>query len=257
MKRLIALTLIMPVLAIAKSPFDGTWKTRLDSVKVTGKPDVFVLSGGMYDCKSCVPSYKIKADGMDQPVTDTGYRDHIAVKVTGPMSVEMTGKKAGKTLFTGTMTVAADNNKLVGKFTNYAGEKPASFEYTETRTAPAPSGAHAISGSWQQNRMAGMSDVASTVMMESTPGGLKMTWNGQTADAKFDGKEYLTVGDPGKTMVALKKVSETQIEETDRREGKVFDVIVYMMSADGKSISVVDTDPVHETKTESVLEKAN
>lgn len=257
MKRLIALTLFIPVLAIAQSAFDGTWKTRLDSVQVTGKPDVFVLSDGMYECKSCVPSYKIKADGMDQPVTDDGYRDHIAVKVTDPMSVELTGKKAGKTIFTGTVTVAADNSKLAGKFTAYVGEKPATFEYTETRTAPAASGAHAISGTWQQDKMSGMSDVASTVMLQSTPGGLKMMWNGQTTDAKFDGKEYLTAGDPGKTTVALKKVSDTQIEETDRREGKIFDVIVYKMSADGKSISVVDTDPVHETKTASVLEKVN
>jgi len=73
--------------------------------------------------------------------------------------------------------------------------------------------------------------------------------------AKFDGKEYLTVGDPGKTMVAFKKISATQIEETDRRSGKVFDVIIWTVAADGKTINVVDTDPVHQTKTSSILDK--
>jgi len=82
-----------------------------------------------------------------------------------------------------------------------------------------------------------------------------MDWNGQTTDAKFDGKQYATTNDPGQTMVALKKVSETQIEETDTRLGKVFDVVVYTVAADGKSITVVDTDPVHGTKTTFVMDK--
>jgi hypothetical protein len=67
--------------------------------------------------------------------------------------------------------------------------------------------------------------------------------------------EYPTVGDPGKTMVTLKKISETQIEETDRRDGKVFDIVVWTIAADGKSINLVDTDPVHGTKTTMILEK--
>ena len=214
---------------------------------------------GFIDCirVCCVPSYKIKADGTFQPVPDNGYRDQIAVKVLSPTSVETTGKKAAKVMFKGTMTVSADGSQLAGKYTSYVGEKPVSGEYTEKREGPAAAGAHAISGSWQQDSMAKMSDTARSVTLQSTPNGLKMIWNGQTTDAKFDGKEYLTVGDPGKTMVTLKKLSDTQIEETDRREGKVFDVIVYSVAADGKTISVVDTDPVHETKTTYILEKQN
>jgi len=257
MIRLLALALLVPAIAVANSPFDGTWKTRVDSVKVSGKPDVYLVAGGMYECSSCVPVYKIKADGTDQAVVDTGYRDHIAFKVLSPTAVEMTAKKAGKTVYAGTMTVSADGSQLASSFTSYAGEKPATFAFTETRTAPAPAGAHAISGTWRQDNMSSMSDVTSTVTLQSTPGGLKMMWNGQTTDAKFDGKEYLTSGDPGKTHVSLKKISEVQIEETDRREGKVYDVIVYTATADGKSISVVDTDPVHETKTVSIMDKVH
>jgi hypothetical protein len=255
MKRLIALALLIPAIAIAKSPFDGTWKTQLDSMQFSGKPDVYELSGGMYECKSCVPAYKIKADGTDQAVPENGYRDHVAVQVVSPTSIETTAKKAGKVIFTGTMTVSGDGSRLAGKFTSHVGEKTFSGEYTEKRTGPAAAGAHAISGSWQQDSVANMSDFARNLTLESTPNGLKMMWNGQTTDAKFDGKEYLTVGDPGKTMVTLKKISDTQIEETDRREGKVVDVFVYSLAADGKTISVVDTDPVHETKTTYTMDK--
>lgn len=53
----------------------------------------------------------------------------------------------------------------------------------------------------------------------------------------------------------MRKISESQIEETDRRHGKVFDVIVWTVAADGKTITVVDTDPVHGTKTTYTTEK--
>jgi hypothetical protein len=74
-----------------------------------------------------------------------------------------------------------------------------------------------------------------------------MTWNGQSYDAKFDGKEYPTSNDPGNTMVSLKRIDANTIEETDRRGGKVTDIIRSTLSSDGKSVSVVDTDPVRGT----------
>jgi hypothetical protein len=255
MNKSIALALLIPTIAIAKTPFDGTWKTRLDSMQFSGKPEVYEISNGMYDCKSCIPPFKIKADGTDQPVPEHAYLDHESVKVAGPTSIEITDKKAGKIMSTQTLTLSADGSKLTGKFTSYSGEKPFSGGFTEKRVAPAAPGAHPISGSWMQDSMADMSDVAQTVTLQSTPNGLKMMWNGLTTDAKFDGKEYPTVGDPGKTMVALKRISDTQIEETDRRLGKVFDIIVWTAAADGKTIKVVDTDPEHGTKTTYIVDK--
>ena len=255
MTRVFVLALLIPTIALAKSPFDGTWKTRLDSYQFSGKPDVYEISNGMYDCKSCAPPYKIKADGTDQPVPDHAYLDQESVKILSASTVQITDKQAGKVTSTLTTTVSADGSKLTSKFTSYVGEKPFSGSFTEKRVGPAAAGAHALSGSWMQDSMADMSDVARTVRLESTPNGLKMIWNGQITDGKFDGKEYPTVGDPGKTMVSLKKVSDTRLEETDRRQGKVFDVIVWTIAADGKSITYEDTDPVHGTKITSVLEK--
>jgi len=208
----------------------------------------------MYECSSCVPPLNVKADGTDQAVTGHDYYDHVSVKVLSPTSVETTIKKAGKVISTSTDTVSADGSKLAGKFTYYSGEKPVTGGYAEKRTAPAAAGAHAISGSWQTERV-DMSELMRTVKYESTQNGLKMTWNGMTTDAKFDGKGYPTVGDPGNTMVTLKKINDNQIEETDRRNGKVFDVISYTVAADGKSISVVDDDPAHGTKTTYMLDK--
>jgi hypothetical protein len=255
MRKFILLGLLIPTIVMAKSPFDGTWKASVDSIQVTGKPEVFEISNGMYDCKSCSPPYKIKADGTDQPVPGHAYLDHEAVKVLSPSSIEFTDKLAGKVINTTSETLSADGSKLIGKFTSNTGEKPVSGAFTEKRVAPAPAGALAISGSWIQDGVSNMTDSGLIGTFQSTPNGLKMTTNGQTTDAKFDGKEYPTVGDPGKTMVTLKKISDTQIEETDRRDGKVFDIVMWTVAADGKSINMVDTDPIHGTKTTITFEK--
>jgi len=262
MKRVIVPALLIATIAIptmtiaAQSPFDGTWKTRLDSMQFSGKPEVYDISNGMYECSSCAPPFKIKADGTDQPVPDHAYVDTEAVTIVSPASIEITDKKAGKVVFTSTLTVSKDGSKIAGKFMSYVGEKPISGEFTEKRVGgPGAPGAHALSGSWMQDSVADMTDVARTITLQSTPNGIKMTWNGQTTDAKFDGKEYPTVGDPGKTMVSLRKISDNEFEETDRRLGKVFDIIDWKVSADGKMMKSVDVDPVHGTKTSSVLEK--
>lgn len=255
MKHLIALALLLPSMAFAGASFDGVWVTRPGSVQVTGKPDTFSLSGGMYECSSCAPPYKIKADGKDQPVATNGYRDHVAITVVSLTSVAMIAKKGGKLIFEGTMTVSADGSTLTGTFKNHVGSEVASGEYTEKRVGAAAAGAHAISGSWMQNSASNMSDSLSKVTLESTPNGMKFSWNGQWFDAKFDGKETPQVGDPGQTMVSLKKLSDTQIEETDRREGKVMDVITYTLAEDGKSLTLVDKDLAHEATTTYVYDK--
>ena len=175
--------------------------------------------------------------------------------MTGPTSIEVTDRKGGKVMTTMMRTVSADGAKLSTRFTSYNGEKPFSGAYTEKRVGPAAPGAHATSGSWLQDSLGDLSDTGRALTLQATPGGLRMTWNGQSYDAKFDGREYPQAGDPGKTMVTLKKISATQIEETDRRLGKVFDVVVYTAAADGKTLSVVDTDPQHGTRTTFVMDR--
>ena len=63
MRTTMAVLLLLPATALAASAFDGTWKTRADTLKTTGKPDVIVIVDGMYTCSSCTPEIKVKADG--------------------------------------------------------------------------------------------------------------------------------------------------------------------------------------------------
>jgi hypothetical protein len=255
MKKMTVLTLLIPASALAASPFDGTWKVDLDSIQVSGKPNVEEIKDGMYTCSSCVPSFTVKADGTDQPTPVHNTRDHIAIKVVSPTTVEYTEKKDGKITSVSRLTVSGDGNEITQVFTGYTTDKPFKGKFTEKRVKPAAAGAHAVSGAWMQDTMPEISDAAKLIVLQSTDNGLKMTWYGRVTDAKFDGKEYATQNDPDHTLVTLKKLGDRQFEERDKREGEIFDIVMWTVSADGKKITSVDEDPRHGTKTTMAYDK--
>jgi hypothetical protein len=245
---------LVPAAALASSAFDGTWKTNLDSMKVTGKPDVYLLANGEYICSSCSPELKVKADGVEHQVTGHAYYDTAMVKVTGPNSDEVVLKQGGKEIARFSDTISADGATLTTRFTNHAGEQVVNGEVIEKRIASGPPGSHAVSGSWQQQQLKG-NETMRTVQYEMKPDHFVMHWNGQSYDAKFDGKEYPVVGDPGHTVVTLKRLDANTVEETDHRQGKVVDEIRLAAAKDGKTIAVTDKDVAHGQTTTYTLEK--
>jgi hypothetical protein len=253
--RILISALLLPAAALASSALDGTWKTRTDSVKTIGKPDVYVLADGTYTCSSCVPEVKVMADGADHKVTGQDYYDSKAVKIVDARTVEITNKLAGKTIGAISVTISADGSKLTGKFTDYSGAKPATGTYTKTRVAAGAPGSHAMSGSWQTGQLGDANDALRTVTYKVAGDHFSMQWNGQSYDAKFDGKEYPVTGDPGHTVVTLKRIDDGTVEETDRRNGKVTDEIRLAAAKDGKTIAVTDKDPVRGQTTTYTLEK--
>lgn len=242
MKFLFAIALLVPTAAIAAGPFDGTWKTQLDSIQFSSKPAVYTLKQGIYKCSSCVPSLSIKADGTDQKVSGHSYYDMAAVQVIDARTVQFAGKLGGKPSYSNSMSVSADGTTLTETFQDMSGAQTVTGTQVSKRVVAGAAGSHAISGSWKTEKMPEISDVGATVTYKMTADGLQMDWNGQTYDAKFDGKKYLTVNDPGKTWVSLRRVSDGTIEETDTRDGKVVDVYRMTVSADGKAMTVVDKD---------------
>ena len=254
MRIVISALALLPAAALA-SPFDGTWKGRVDSVKVTGKPDVFAVADGMYTCTTCDPAIKVKADGTEQKVTGHDYYDTLTVKIVDAKTVERTGKLAGKVTGVVTLAVSADGSTLNGKYTDYTGAKPATTSFTEKRVAAGPAGSHAVSGSWAPDKTTEANDAMTIVNYKMTGDAFSMNANGQSYHAKFDGQEYPVEGDPGHTMVTLKRVDANTVIETDKRQGKVTDEIRLAAAKDGKTIELTDKDPIHGQTTTITLEK--
>ncbi|MGC2110204.1 MAG: hypothetical protein WA655_11855 [Candidatus Korobacteraceae bacterium] len=221
--------LLMPVWATAQSAFNGTWKVDMSKVDFPKKPYVYLLQDGMYECKSCVPPIKVKADGTDQAVTGHPYYDTVAIKVMNDHELEETDKKGGKTVGTSTMMVSPDGNTMTFQFTDSSNTNaaPVTGKGEDMRVgAKPPSGANAISGSWRTTKFENISANAITWTYKVNGDEISMTNpTGQSYTAKMDGTEAPMKGDPGITTVSVKKMGDNGIEETDKRNGKVIGVM--------------------------------
>jgi hypothetical protein len=249
MKQLAFMLFLMPIAALA-APFDGTWVGDVASATIEGKPDSYLLQNGEFTCSACKPEVKIPADGKSHKVSGHSYYDEMSVTVVSPRSVKLVTTLAGKKNYERTLTTSVDGKSLTDDYVNYTGPKPAPAKFVYTRVEAAPAGAHAISGSWQEDaKAATMSNDLVTVTYQETTDGLKMSVpTGQSYDAKFDGKGYLTAGDPGKTLVSLERLGPRKIRETDKRNGHVTDVITMEVSADGRTMHVVDENQFDDYK---------
>ena len=249
--------LLVPVLAMAQSPFDGTWKWDPSSVQWPEKPDVFLLQNGMYECKTCLPPINVKADGTDQKVTGDPYSDTLCVKVIDDHSVESTSKKNGKVVGTAKMSVSSDGDTLTVNWTD-SGQPSGGTQtgtYTEKRVAKAPAGANLISGSWRTEKANASAD-ALTWTYKMNGNELAMTTTtGQSYNAKLDGTDTPYKGDPGVTSISVKKLGKDTLEETRKRDDKVISIIKATISADGKTMKWIFDDKLQGTTIKGAAQK--
>jgi len=248
----IAAALLLPVLASAQSPFDGTWRVNMNNVDWPKKPDVYLLQNGMYQCKTCVPLVDIKADGEDQKVSGHPYIDTMSVKVINDHEIQETDKRNGKVVETSTITVSPDGSTMTVEFTDSSNTNgaPVTGRAEATRVAKGPAGSNAISGSWRTTKVENISSNAITWTYKVNGDELTMTNpTGQSYTAKLDGTEAPMKGDPGVTTVSVKKLGKNTIEETDLRDGKVISVVKMTVEPGGKTANLVAEDKLHGTTT--------
>ena len=262
MKKLLAIgfwiLVFAPVVALAQSPFDGTWKINVSTAQMPKKPDVYLLQDGMYHCQTCVPAVDIKADGQDQKVTGHPYYDTVSVKVVDGRTIEETNKKGGKTVATSKTTVSADGNTATFEFSDSSATDgaPVTGKGESVRVAKGPAGSHAVSGSWRTSKMETVSDNGLLFTYKVDHNVLTMTSpTGQSYSAKLDGTEAPYKGDPGTTSVSVKSVGKNVIEETDKRDGKAIAVSRTTVSANGKTLSIAISDKIHGTTMQLTADK--
>ncbi len=242
--------LLLPSILMAQSPFDGTWKVDLDKVHTPKKPDVLLLKNGIFECKTCVPAIRIKADGQDQRVAGNPYFDTMAVKVVDDHTIDRTEKKAGKVVLTARTSVAADGKTAAFEFTDDTSSNGATVtgKGSMIRMAKGPAGSHAISGSWRTGSYGNVSDNGLSFTYKVDGDKISMTTpTGQSYEATFSGAEVPYGGDPGTSSISVKKLGNHVIEETARRNGKVASVSTLTVAAHGKTMKIATSDKLHGT----------
>lgn len=243
----VACAALLPLHAVAGSPFDGTWKANVNSANMPTKPDIYELKDGSYTCKTCEPAYTVKADGSDQTVSGHPYYDTVAVNVVNDHTVKTTEKKGGKTVATSTTTAAADGKTASVDFSDSSNTNgaPVTGSFTYRQVAAGPAGSNAISGSWIITKFSNLSDNGVTVTYKTDGDMLSMTNpTGQSYTAKMDGTDAPFKGDPGVTTVSVKKLGARTIVEIDKRNGKAITTTRSTVSKDGSMMSVTSRDDV-------------
>ena len=220
--------------ARSQSPFDGTWIIDTDKNEnlSSEKPRVLSVADGVFR----EGDRQIKADGSDQKVPATGYWDTVSVRIVDDRTVEIISKKAGKPMFSETDTLSADGNTLTQVVKDTTEAEAVTFESDFRRIAPAPAGAHALSGSWQVFKLS-RSENSTVIKYKCTSRGFSAeTPLGEKLEAKFDGKLYEMEDDPGHTMVSVKLINPHTVEQTNVRDGKIVFIVTLEVTPDGKTI---------------------
>lgn len=242
-----ALMLAAPGAAMAASPFDGTWKTDPSTMSWSGKPTAYSLRNGVFVCESCVPPERIKADGSPHPYVGNPYIDSMTVTVVNDRTVRSVGLKGGRQRGVQTITVSPDGKTMTVSFSGEPlnpGASPVSYSRTYARIGAAPAGTNAITGSWRRTEETAMSPNAGVNVFKVN--GDTVDWSspsGISYAANLDGKPAPIKGDPGSDHVTLQKTGARAMTETDWKDGKKVDVTTYRVSPDGRTMTIVDTDP--------------
>lgn len=250
-----AAALLAPTFCQAQSPFDGTWRIDMSRSKFSPKPNSFYIGQGWYHCDTCTPNIVVQADGQDHPVTGQTY-DTLSVDATDPHAITLIGKKDGKVMFEQSRTVSANGKMLTIKSTSHPkdSDKPVTAEVTAKLVGVAPKGVHATSGNWQVLNVK-TSENNLVFTYKSSGDGITMTdQTGQSYTAKFDGADYPVKGTYANNTVSLKRINDHTIEETDKRDGTVTDVVTMTVSPDGQAMTIVDVDK-RSDRTETLVAK--
>jgi hypothetical protein len=231
---------VISIRALAQSPFDGTWKAEPTESDTAQAPEVYFLQDGAYRCPTCDPPLDIRADGRDQKITGEPCYDTVSVQVVDDRTTLETDKRNGKTVGTSKTTVSSDANSATLDWSESCNVNSDVVRETFilNRVAKGPRGSHAVSGSWQIVKRMNLSESAMVANLKLQ--GDTFTFAdpaGMSYSAKLDGAETPINGDLSNTVVSVKRIGES-IEETDKRDGKILEVIRFTPSDNGKTMTI-------------------
>ena len=231
--------MVLSPLGVAQSVFDGTWRPDPQTFSPTRAADVVELVNGIYDCSTCKPPYKIKADGHDQAIAGNAYYDTLNIVTVNDRAVTKTAKKGGKTVAQTETVVSADGKTETERQTLYdMAPRPIEMTSHSSRVSAGSPGSHLISGAWRVTD-GDVSNHAEDTIFKVSGDTLAMSDRmGRSFVAKLNGIDALYNGSDEFTSVSLKMIDSHTIEESDKKGGKVVKISRWSVGPDGKTMHV-------------------
>ena len=235
---LLGLMTVSP-LGIAQSVFNGTWRPDPQVFSPTRKPDVVELTNGVYDCQTCTPPYKIKADGADQAIAGNPYYDSLSVRVVDDRTVLKIAKRGGKSVAETKSAVSPDGKTKIDVQTMYdMAPRPIEMTSHSLRVSAGSQDSHLVSGGWRMTD-GDVSNHAEDTTFQVVGDTLSMSDRmGRSFSAKLDGTESPYSGNDEFTSVSLQMIDSHTIEESDKKGGKVVKISRWSVGPDAKTMHV-------------------
>jgi hypothetical protein len=232
--------------AHAKNPFDGHWVDDLNTQAGQAGYDDYLLANGYYTCRSCSPPRHYRADGRMRPVAGDVSVISEGVTITGPRTIvthiidhEMSRET--------TMTVRPDGRTALyislDKWPNYP--KQLRTEYLAERVAPAPPGAHRVSGRWRGLRyLKGPEEYRSNDFIENNGLFTRSNFRHGRYSAEIDGPAAPVTGDGKNIFMATVRAPDARTRvETISLKGAPLVERTYRLLPDDKSMLTIVRDP--------------
>ena len=199
-----------------ESIFDGTWRPHYEPPGPDELPDVLSLAGGIFECHSCRPPYRVAADGAEHAVEGNPRFETLAVTVVDDRTVRLVGRRGGASRRTSrrwslaptatTMTETRTAAKQVGASwcrscdPGRRGRRPDRDPSCSASPPPASdrptAGAHLLSGTWKVVELDLLNHDEDTTY-RIADGSLAMSDRmGRSFTARLDGSIAPYVGDP-------------------------------------------------------------
>lgn len=231
--------LFIPVQCLAQTAFIGTWRPDPQKPGPNEQSTVVELIDGQYECKSCMPPYRVKADGQDHAVSGAANFDTMSVTIADKRTVLKIARKGGQTTAQIKDMVVKDGRKLIETQTIYGmAAHPFDMAREFVRIAPGPHRSHQVSGQWRlvQTDLVNHEEDTTYAFSGNT---LTMSDHfGRSFSAKLDGTQAPYRGDPEFTAVSVKLLDSRTIEESDWNGGKVVKICTWTVRPDGNTMHV-------------------
>ena len=251
--------LLLAVLAAAVSltaadlPWVGQWKINVAKSSF-GESTITYAAVGPGEMQWTLDgmTMKFKTDGKDYPDPWGGTS---AWKQIDASTWETVDKLKGKVLSSDVKRISADGKTLTVKA---KGTRPNGKAFENEYVYARVSGGPGLPGKWKTNKVSFSGPSVADISAYETDGlALKVEDWGMTWNAKFDGRDNPVKGPtvPDGFTVALKRTGPKSFDYVQKQNGKELYKGTWTVSADGKTITVVDTAVGTNEKTTSVYDR--
>jgi hypothetical protein len=226
--------------ALAKSPFDGTWRLNVGKSQLTGDTMRFEDGGnGTLKYTDSTESYTFEPDGSS---FKTPIGDEEAYQKTSNNGYTHTIRRSGLLLVTEAWKLSPDGNTVV---IESKGTRPNGDTFDDYETFVRTSAGTGLVGRWKSTRVKATAPNTLTIQTaEKNDVTLTISAAKATVQGQWNGRDYPYRGPtvPVGATLALSKTGARGFKAVMKLNGRVVQTLRFSVAADGQSMVNEGTD---------------